>query len=179
MPERFGLFTIVVLGEAVLAVANGIDATGWRPVAVAIGVGGFVIASGVWWVYFIATFDREAGNRVLRAGRRAVIRSYLYAYGHLLVYGSIVAAAVAVELAAQESAHHGHGVAGRLLGGAQLVMMGSCVVIYRGIGVSVSGRVAVAQAGVGTRRAGGRIRGTAAVAGGAAQRGGLGGVGGC
>ncbi|MBM0229640.1 low temperature requirement protein A [Micromonospora sp. ATA51] len=28
MPERFGLFTIVVLGDAVLAVANGIGATG-------------------------------------------------------------------------------------------------------------------------------------------------------
>ncbi|SIN20473.1 low temperature requirement protein A [Micromonospora cremea] len=151
MPERFGLFTIVVLGEAVLAVANGIDATGWRGVSVAIGIGGFVIASGVWWVYFIATFDSEAGNRVLRAGRQAVVRSYFYAYGHLLVYAAIVTAGVAVELAAEEAAHRGpgHDVAGRLLGGSQLAMIVGCVIIYRGISLSVGRPVALAQAGVG------------------------------
>ncbi|MET8350996.1 MULTISPECIES: low temperature requirement protein A [unclassified Micromonospora] len=151
MPERFGLFTIVVLGEAVLSVANGIDATGWRGVSVATGIGGFVIASGVWWVYFIATFDSEAGNRALRAGRQAVVRSYLYAYGHLLVYAAIVTAGVAVELAAEEAAHRGpgHDVAGRLLGGSQLAMIAGCVIIYRGISLSVSRRVALAQAGVG------------------------------
>jgi low temperature requirement protein LtrA len=31
MPERFGLFTIVVLGEAVLAVVDGVRATSWQP----------------------------------------------------------------------------------------------------------------------------------------------------
>ncbi|MFC4018182.1 low temperature requirement protein A [Micromonospora sp. GCM10011542] len=151
MPERFGLFTIVVLGEAVLAVANGIDATGWRGVSVAIGIGGFIIASGVWWVYFIATFDSEAGNRVLRSGRRAVVRSYLYVYGHLLVSAAIVTAGVAVELAAEAADRHGtgHEVAGRLLGGSQLAMMAGCVIIYRGINLSVSRPVALAQAGLG------------------------------
>ncbi|MEU4474844.1 low temperature requirement protein A [Micromonospora sp. NPDC023888] len=151
MPERFGLFTIVVLGEAVLSVANGIDATGWRGVSVAIGIGGFVIASGVWWVYFVATFDSEAGNRALRGGRQAVVRSYLYAYGHLLVYAAIVTAGVAVELAAEEAAHRGpgHDVAGRLLGGSQLVMIVGCVIIYRGISLPVGRWVAVTQAGVG------------------------------
>ncbi|MDZ5445639.1 low temperature requirement protein A [Micromonospora sp. 4G57] len=150
MPERFGLFTIVVLGDAVLAVANGIGATGWRPAAVAIGVGGFIMASGVWWVYFLATYDSEAGNRVLRAGREAVVRSYFYAYGHLLVYAAIVTAGVAVELAAKEAAHPGpgHDVAGRLLGGSQLAMMAGCVIIYRGISLSVSRPVALTQSGL-------------------------------
>ncbi|WP_262283110.1 low temperature requirement protein A [Micromonospora sp. MA102] len=150
MPERFGLFTIVVLGEAVLAVANGIDASGWRPVSVAIGVAGFVIACGVWWVYFLATYDREAGNRVLRAGRQAIVRSYLYAYGHLVVYAAIVTAGVAVELAAEAAAGHGPGavVAGRLLGGSQVAMMAGCVVIYRGISLSVSRPVGLVQGGL-------------------------------
>ncbi|MGY0002894.1 low temperature requirement protein A [Micromonospora sp. I033] len=150
MPERFGLFTIVVLGEAVLAVANGIDAGGWRPASVAIGIAGFVIACGIWWVYFLATYDREAGNRVLRAGRQAILRSYLYAYGHLVVYAAIVVAGVAVELAAEAAAGHGPGatVAGRLLGGSQVAMMAGCVVIYRGISLSVGRPVALAQAGL-------------------------------
>ncbi|WNM42705.1 low temperature requirement protein A [Micromonospora halotolerans] len=150
MPERFGLFTIVVLGEAVLAVANGIDAGGWRPVSVAIGVAGFVIACGVWWVYFLATYDSEAGNRALRAGRQAIVRSYLYVYGHLVVYAAIVTAGVAVELAAEAAAGHGPGavVAGRLLGGSQVAMMAGCVVIYRGISLSVSRPVGLAQGGL-------------------------------
>ncbi|MGR6322095.1 low temperature requirement protein A [Micromonospora soli] len=150
MPERFGLFTIVVLGEAVLAVANGIDASGWQPSSVAIGVAGFVIACGVWWVYFLATYDSEAGNRVLRAGRQATVRSYFYAYGHLVVYAAIVTASVAVELAAKAAAHQGpgHEVAARLLGGSQLAMMAGCVIIYRGISLSVSRPVALTQAGL-------------------------------
>ncbi|MBM0229641.1 hypothetical protein DKT69_19460 [Micromonospora sicca] len=116
----------------------------------AIGVGGFIMASGVWWVYFVATYDSEAGNRVLRAGREAVVRSYFYAYGHLLVYAAIVTAGVAVELAAKEAAHPGpgHDVAGRLLGGSQLAMMAGCVIIYRGISLSVSRPVALTQSGL-------------------------------
>ncbi|MGK5739406.1 low temperature requirement protein A [Micromonospora sp. URMC 103] len=148
MPERFGLFTIVVLGEAVLAVANGIGETGWRPPAVAVGVGGFVIACGIWWVYFTSTFDPEAGNRAVRAGRALIVRSYLYAYGHLLVYGAIVASGVAVEVAAREAVHGGGGVAGPLLGGSQLVLVLGCVVVYRGFDVRVGRRVALAQAGL-------------------------------
>ncbi|MFC3505258.1 low temperature requirement protein A [Micromonospora krabiensis] len=148
MPERLGLFTIVVLGEAVLAVANGIGETGWQPAAVAVGIGGFVIACCIWWVYFASTFDAEAGNRAVRAGRALIIRSYLYAYGHLLVYGAIVASGVAVEVAAREAVHGGHGVAGPLLGGAQLVLMLGCVIVYRGFDVRVRRRVMVAQAGL-------------------------------
>ncbi|MEV1331326.1 low temperature requirement protein A [Micromonospora costi] len=148
MPERFGLFTIVVLGEAVLAVANGIGDTGWRPGAVAIGIGGFVIACGIWWVYFASTFDPEAGNRAVRGGRAVIVRSYLYAYGHLLVYGSIVASGVAVEVAAREAVHGGHGVAGPLLGGSQLTLVLGCVIVYRGFDVRVGRRVAFAQAGL-------------------------------
>ncbi|TDC34581.1 low temperature requirement protein A [Micromonospora sp. 15K316] len=148
MPERFGLFTIVVLGEAVLAVANGISDTGWRPAAAAVGIGGFVIACGIWWVYFASTFDQEAGNRALRGGRAQVVRSYLYAYGHLLVYGSIVASGVAVEVAAREAVHGDHGVAGPLLGGSQLTLILGCVVVYRGFDVRVSRGVALAQVGL-------------------------------
>lgn len=148
MPERFGLFTIVVLGEAVLAVANGIGETGWRPTVVAVGVGGFVIACGIWWVYFASTFDQEAGNRALRGGRALVVRSYLYVYGHLLVYGSIVASGVAVEVAAREAVHGDHGVAGPLLGGSQLTLLLGCIVVYRGFDVRVTRQVAFAQVGL-------------------------------
>ncbi|GIH18572.1 low temperature requirement protein A [Rugosimonospora africana] len=145
MPERFGLFTIVVLGEAVLALANAIDATGWRPSTMAIGTGGFVIASGVWWVYFITAFHRGEANRALRAGRRATLRSFLYGYGHLAVYGAIAALGVAVELAAREAAHHERGVSGPLLGGSQLALVLGGLILYLGLNRPVSRRVASAH----------------------------------
>ena len=47
MPERFGLFTIVVLGEAVLAVVNGIDPAAGAA-ASATAVAGFVLAAAIW-----------------------------------------------------------------------------------------------------------------------------------
>ncbi|MGK5443531.1 low temperature requirement protein A [Micromonospora sp. URMC 105] len=147
MPERFGLFTIVVLGEAVLAVVNGIDATGWNPAAVAIAVIGFVVASGIWWVYF-AAFDEDAINRSLSAGRNAQVRSFLYGYGHLIVYGAIVAAGAGIELAAEEAAHPGHGDASLLVGGSQIALVAGFLVISQGIGLHGTPPVLTAKGGV-------------------------------
>src|SRR5215217_3401686 len=52
VPERFGLFTLIVLGEAVASVAAGIDGAAWgvRPVMVAILA--FLLACGLWWFHF-------------------------------------------------------------------------------------------------------------------------------
>jgi low temperature requirement protein LtrA len=50
IPERYGLFTIIVLGESVLAVAVGTAGTGWDPAAVLTGIFGFVAAACIWWI---------------------------------------------------------------------------------------------------------------------------------
>ena len=53
MAERYGLFIIIVLGEVVLGVVNGLLAVGdldFRTVAT--GVLGLTIAFGFWWTYF-------------------------------------------------------------------------------------------------------------------------------
>jgi low temperature requirement protein LtrA len=44
MPERFGLFVLIVLGEAVLVATTGMAGTSWQPVSVAIGIAGFGVA---------------------------------------------------------------------------------------------------------------------------------------
>lgn len=51
--ERFGLFIIIVLGEAVAGAINGM--VGHQPVTssvVTIGVVGMLVAIGLWWLYF-------------------------------------------------------------------------------------------------------------------------------
>jgi low temperature requirement protein LtrA len=75
LPERFGLFTLIVLGESVLGVVNGI-ASVLHPtlatfVAAVIGMG---IAFAIWWVYFDMVWRKLPHPSV--AGSMA--RSYLH-----------------------------------------------------------------------------------------------------
>ncbi len=143
MPERFGLFTIVVLGEAVLAVVNGLAATSWNPAAVATVVAGFVVAASVWWVYF-DQFDDAAIDRARRGGRTAQVRSFAYGYGHLVVYAAIVGFGVAVELSAEAAAEGEAAVP--LLGAALAVLIGGFVIISSGIGRHGAPAVLLAKA---------------------------------
>jgi low temperature requirement protein LtrA len=133
MPERFGLFTLVVLGEAVWSTVAGIAEGGWSPGAVTVAVCGFVIACGIWWVYFGA-FDEAAIDRVLAAGRRAQVRSFLYGYGHLLIYVAIAATGIGVELAAEAAAHH-QPARLPLFGIAQATIIAGFVLISNGVGL--------------------------------------------
>jgi low temperature requirement protein LtrA len=122
MPERFGLFAIVVLGESVLAVVSGIEAARWSTASMVTAVAGFVIAASIWWVYFGA-FDENAIDRAIAGGRHAQVRSFLYGYGHLAVYAAIAATGVGVELAIERAGHGGEPV-GLLATALTLVMVG-------------------------------------------------------
>ncbi len=51
--ERFGLFTIIVLGEVIVGVVDGIgDSEELTPRIVATGIIGLTIGFGIWWNYF-------------------------------------------------------------------------------------------------------------------------------
>jgi len=52
MTERFGLFTIIVLGEVVIGVVDGVSHAGRDAVTVVTGVLALGIALGFWWIYF-------------------------------------------------------------------------------------------------------------------------------
>ena len=52
LPERFALFVILVLGEAVAAVARGVHDARWTAAAVAVAVASFVLTAGLWWGHF-------------------------------------------------------------------------------------------------------------------------------
>ena len=98
IPERYGLFTIIVLGESIVAVAAGISSTGWEFGAALTAAAGFGIAACVWWVYFDFV---EA--TVVR--RDAIVRAFVWGYGHFGVYVGIAAAGVGIELAIDGVAH--------------------------------------------------------------------------
>ncbi len=95
--ERYGLFTIIVLGESVLAVAAGTSGTDWAMAAVSTAVLGFVAAACIWWIYF----DYVETTGMSLAPKPA----FYWGYGHLAVYAAIAAFGVGIQLAIEGSAH--------------------------------------------------------------------------
>jgi low temperature requirement protein LtrA len=135
MPERFGLFAIVVLGEAVVSVVQGVGATDWVAASTVTAVAGFVIAAGIWWVYF-SGFDEAAINQAIAGGRQSEVRSFLYGYGHIIVYSAVVAIGVGVEIAIERAAAGGEPPA--LLGWATVMLIGGFFVVGWGRSVGVA-----------------------------------------
>jgi low temperature requirement protein LtrA len=99
MIERFDLFTIIVLGEVVVGVVNGIADSGRTPIAVVTGILGLGIGFAYWWSYF----DLVGGRR-LRPERGALAR---WLVGHLPVTMTI-AATGAVMVSMVDHASEGH-----------------------------------------------------------------------
>lgn len=94
LPERFGLFTIIVLGEEVVSVVLGVRAQGLTAVSGAAGVMGLVIAFALWWGYF----EGVKGAAVLQLRSKDDVRRYQqWLYAHLPLTMGIVGAAVGVK----------------------------------------------------------------------------------
>ena len=67
LPERFGLFTILVLGESIAAVVAGLGGLGWELAPTLTAALGVVVATGMWWMYF----DNLEGSVVRRRADQA------------------------------------------------------------------------------------------------------------
>ena len=65
-PERFGLFTILVLGESIAAIVAGLADQEWQLGATAGAIAGVMVATSLWWVYF----DNLEGSVVRRDPNR-------------------------------------------------------------------------------------------------------------
>jgi low temperature requirement protein LtrA len=101
LPERFGLFTLIVLGESVLAVVLGTAGVSWHWESTLVAIAGFVIAACIWWVYF-DFFDAGA---VLGRG---IMRGLVYTYGHFPLVAGIAVTGVGTKLAIQDAAGNAH-----------------------------------------------------------------------
>jgi low temperature requirement protein LtrA len=100
--ERYGLFTLIVLGECVLAatttVQAAIGATGLSASLAVVAAGGLVLLFAIWWSYF----DRPAAEG-LRASPRS---AFAWGYWHLLVFASLAAVGAGLQVVAETVDHH-------------------------------------------------------------------------
>jgi low temperature requirement protein LtrA len=84
LPERFGSFTIIVLGISILGVVDGISSHKWTAESITDAALGLGIAFSLWWIYF----DMVDGSEInaLHSERRVgVYLSWLYIHFPLLI----------------------------------------------------------------------------------------------
>ncbi len=97
LPERFGLFVILVLGESVAAVVTGLHDGGWKPAVVVTAITAFVVAAALWWIYF----DLSGGAAKRRLATEGDVTKHgvhdFYVYVHLPLALSLAAVAVGLE----------------------------------------------------------------------------------
>lgn len=94
LPERFGLFTIIVLGESIVAVVGGLADQTWTLISIVAGGASLTIAFSLWWLYF-ENLDGSAIRAAQEGGRTGVYQRWLYAHFPLVV--GLAAAGVGVE----------------------------------------------------------------------------------
>jgi low temperature requirement protein LtrA len=99
--ERFGLFTIIVLGESILsaafAVQAALDAGGSVGSLFAIAGGGLLTVFGMWWLYFA-----KPAHRFLTSNRRG----FIWGYGHYLIFASAAAVGSGLAVTVDHAARH-------------------------------------------------------------------------
>ena len=122
LPERYGLFTIIVLGESLVAVVVGIGDTDWRLVSALVAAAGFLAAACLWWIYF--DFVELADIR------RGLLARNVFIYGHLLIALGLTAAGVGIKKAILYSGepYLPTGGSWALCGGAALFLAGISLV---------------------------------------------------
>ncbi|MEU4564637.1 low temperature requirement protein A [Actinoplanes sp. NPDC023936] len=149
LPERFGLFVILVLGESVAAVVTGLHDAGWDAAVLVTAGCAFVSAAGLWWIYF----DLSGGAAKRRLTTEGDVTKHgvhdFYVYVHLPLAVSLAAVAVGLEHAVLHGAddHLSAGTRG-VLGIATAGYLFSAALMQAHLGRRVRGTLLWPGAGV-------------------------------
>jgi low temperature requirement protein LtrA len=109
--ERYGLFTLIVLGETVLtstaAIQRGLDTVG-SGTLLGVALCGLVIVFSMWWIYF-----GQHAEHFLRSNREG----FRWGYGHYVIFSSAAAVGAGMAVVVDRTSHIGH-VSATLAGAA-------------------------------------------------------------
>jgi low temperature requirement protein LtrA len=96
LPERFGLFVILVLGESLAAVVAGLSHIGWATSSLIAAILGVLLATLLWWLYF----DNAEGSVVRRRNIEGKTwRPTGWIYSHLPLAAALAIVGVALDQA--------------------------------------------------------------------------------
>lgn len=99
--ERYGLFTIIVLGESVLATTTAILAarseTGTSLDLIVVALAGLVLIFACWWLYFLESDAPRLDER------RDL--GFIWGYGHYGVFASLAALGAGIEVTVEAVTH--------------------------------------------------------------------------
>lgn len=104
LAERYGLLVIIALGEGLIGTMATLTTifgeSGWSVDFIVLGLAGVGLTFSLWWSYF--TFP---SGKLLAAHRDAV---RVWSYGHIPIFGSIVAIGAGLHAAAYFLQGHSH-----------------------------------------------------------------------
>lgn len=99
--ERYGLFTIIVLGECVAAVAVAVQTSlasgGATGNLVVTGLAGLILLFGCWWLYFL----RSSPRALARRGSATFVWGYL----HYVAFAALAALGAGLEVLTETITH--------------------------------------------------------------------------
>ena len=122
LPERFGLFTILVLGESIAAVVAGLGSIGWETDSTIGLIIGVVTATGLWWLYF----DNVEGSVVRRRTEQTKAwKPTVWIYTHLPLAIGLTASGIGMEFLV---AQHGEEVRWIAVGGIALALLSMAII---------------------------------------------------
>lgn len=132
LPERFGLFTILVLGEPVASVVAGLSESHWTPSVTYSAILAVFVTGSLWWLYF----HNLEGSVVRRLPEQeATWKPTAWIYSHLPLAMGVVATGIGLDFMLTINSH-GHGdhlethQAWVLAGGLALTFLSMAVILY-------------------------------------------------
>jgi low temperature requirement protein LtrA len=123
LPERFGLLTLIVLGESVLAVVLGVSKVSWGAGSAAAAAMGFLVAAALWWIYFDFLDEGALTSRGIFGGL-----TYTYMNYFVVVGLTALGAGVKLAILAAGGDHHYDDTSWVLSAGLALTMLGLGVI---------------------------------------------------
>jgi low temperature requirement protein LtrA len=122
LPERFGLFTLIVIGESVVGAVQGVAGRSWDLPAALGGMLGMVMVFSLWWSYF--------ENMVGTAIRRTLLAGQIWVYGHLPLVMALAALGAGLQRAVTADPSAALPAADRwLVSGALAAALGAMAII--------------------------------------------------
>jgi low temperature requirement protein LtrA len=108
--ERYGLFTLLVLGESVLsataAMQAALDEGGPFSDLVTTAIGGFLVVIAMWWIYFDQPVERLLAQARTAFTARDEAQSFIWGYGHYFIFASAAAVGVGLAVAVDQAVGH-------------------------------------------------------------------------